>query len=93
MPKYFWNKAVNTIFYILSHCPNVPSVGTIAYEKNSRVKPNFRHIMILRCNAHVHLTKENRLGKFESKSLVCILVDYDIVSKAHKFLKPINHYQ
>jgi hypothetical protein len=68
----------------------VPNVGMTPYEKKFKVKLDLSHIMIFRCNAHVHLKKENKVGKFESKSLVCMLVGYDIVSKAYKFFEPIS---
>ncbi|KAH9651322.1 Integrase catalytic domain-containing protein [Citrus sinensis] len=83
LPKYFWDKAVNTACYVLNRVLIRPNLNKTLYELWKDRKPNIGYFKVFGCKCFVLNTKDN-LGKFDPKSDVGIFLGYSNSSKAYR---------
>lgn len=83
----FWAEAVHTAVYVINRSPMKAVRNITPKEAWSGRKPQVKHLRVFGSVAYVHIPKEKR-HKLEEKSLKCIFVGYNDVSKAYKLWDP-----
>ena len=75
LEKNFWAEAVRTACYLINRSPTTALDGGILEEVWTGKNLNYSHLKIFRCEAFVHIPKENRT-KLDDKSMKCIFLGY-----------------
>lgn len=82
----FWAEAVSTAVYIMNRLPSSGSVKS-PHELWTGNKPNLKQLKVFGCKAMSHVPKANR-GKFDPKSINCIMMGYSETVKAYRLYDP-----
>ena len=72
----FWAEAVSTAAYLHARLPSQTLNGMTPFEMLWQKKPVLDHLRRFGCAAYRLIPKEQRAGKFSSKSRECIMIDY-----------------
>jgi len=72
----FWAEAVSTAAYLHTRSPSRTLDGKTPYELLWQKKPSLDHLRRFGCAAYRLIPKEQRNGKFASKSRECIMIGY-----------------
>ena len=70
----FWAEAVSTATYLHERSPSQTLNGMTPFEMLWRKKPVLEHLRRFGCAAYRLIPKEQRTGKFSSKSRQCIII-------------------
>jgi transposase InsO family protein len=77
LSKTFWIEAVMTAVYLINRSPTRSNKDDkVPAEKWFRRKPNLSNLRVFGSIAYLHVPKEQLHGKFESRSLKCIMLGY-----------------
>jgi len=72
----FWAEAVSTAAYLHARSPSQTLNGMTPFEVLWQKKPVLDHLGRFGCTAYRLIPKEQRVGKFSSKSRECIMIGY-----------------
>ena len=72
----FWAEAVSTAAYLHARSPSQTLNGMTPFAMLWQKKPVLDHLRCFRCAAYRLIPKEQRTGKFSSKSRECIMIGY-----------------
>ena len=72
----FWAEAVSTAAYLHARSPSQTLNGMTPFEMLWQKKPVLDHLRRFGCAAYRLIPKEQRAGKFSSKSRECIMIGY-----------------
>jgi hypothetical protein len=76
-PLQFWEDAVDTVIYLINKGPSSSLDGRILEEAWTGKKVNYSFLKTFRCEAFVHIDKENRT-KIKEKSKKCTFIGYGV---------------
>ena len=80
---------MSTVVYLLNISPTKEVKNKSPIEAWMEAKPSVKHLRIFGCIAYT-LIPSQRLQKFNAKSGKCVLIGYNIESKAYKLFNPIT---
>jgi len=72
----FWAEAVSTAAYLHTRSPSRTLDGKTPYEMLWQKKPSLDHLRRFGCAAYRLIPKDQRSGKFASRSRECIMIGY-----------------
>ncbi len=81
----FWAEAVNIVVYIKNQCPTKALESKTPQEAWTGRKPDVSHLIVFGCKAFAHIPDE-KISKFESKSMPCVFLGYCEGSKAYHLM-------
>src|SRR5262249_2539501 len=87
LPIYLWGYALETAAYLINRVPS-KSVSLTPYEVWKGKKPNFSHLKIWGCPAHV---KKHQADKLESRTDRCRFIGYPKETFGYQFYHPMDH--
>ena len=72
----FWAEAISTAAYLHTRSPSRTLDGKTPYEMLWQKKPSLDHLRRFGCAAYRLIPKDQRSGKFASRSRECIMIGY-----------------
>ena len=82
-----WAEAVGTTCYLVNQSPSPALDDKTPHEVGTENKPSLQHLRVFRCDAYVHVPKENRT-KMDKKVKNCIFIGYKNGVKVQKLWNP-----
>src|SRR5262249_14364254 len=86
LPIYLWGYALETAAYLVNRVPS-KSVSSTPYEIWKGRKPNFSHMKVWGCPAHV---KKHQADKLDSRTDRCRFIGYPKETFGYQFYHPIE---
>lgn len=86
LSKSFWSDAIRTAVYLLNRSPTSALNGEVSATLWYGVKPNLKKLKVFGCLAYLHLSKQLVVGKFDSRTLPCLMIGY--VTNGYKLCNP-----
>ena len=76
LPKIFWFEAIACTVYIINKCPTTALENSVSTEKWYGSEQNVKKIKLFGNLIYLHVPKEIRKGKFDSRSKRCLMLGY-----------------
>ena len=76
LPNEMWAEVAETALYLHARSPSNALGGSLPYELMHSKKPDLFHLRCFGCLANRLLPKEQREGKFSTRSHECIMIGY-----------------
>ena len=84
LPKYFWEKAINTSCYVINKVSIRLLLSKTPYELYKGKKSKFSHLWSFCCKCFILNNGKHLIGKMDVKSDETIFMDYALDSKAYR---------
>ena len=75
LPKYFWEEAIHTTYYLINHSSTTSLDGGIHEKVWTSKDLCYTHLNIFGCKSYVYIPKEQR-SKLDEKSLKFVFLGY-----------------
>jgi hypothetical protein len=83
-----WGEMISTSTYLRNRCPTSVLDNKTPYEVwNDGIKPSLANLRVIGCKAYFH-DKDPRIGKFDAKAKLAIMIGYQPGTKAWRLLDP-----
>ena len=84
LPKYFWEKAINTTCYVINRETIRSLLSKTPYELYRDRKPNVSHFRSFGCKYFILNNGKHPIGKIDTKSDETIFMGYALNSKTYR---------